>query len=65
MRNPKVIQVDGFIGDVNTRAASKKRINQGNMNTKGGILLAVYYAGHGFHMNGTTHCLYNERTKKH
>jgi hypothetical protein len=37
-------------------------LNLGKKNTKGGILLAVYYAGHGFHMNGTTHCLFNEET---
>jgi hypothetical protein len=65
MRNPEVFQVNNLLGEVNARATRKKRLNLGNKNTKGGILLAVYYAGHGFHMNGTTHCLYNEKTKKH
>ena len=63
LHNPEAKQVLTLLCEVMSRAYQIKREQLGKGDTKGGILLAVYYAGHGFIIEGTTYCLYNQKEK--
>jgi hypothetical protein len=63
MHNPKAEKVVGHLSGVSSRASKIEREQLGNGDTKGGILLGVYFAGHGFSMEGKTTCLYNQKER--
>ena len=63
MRNPEVKQVIGHLGGVVSRSSQIKRERLGNGDTKGGILLGVYYTGHSFSIEGKLSCLYNQKER--
>jgi hypothetical protein len=60
-----VKQVVGHLGEVMSRGSKIKREIIGKKTTKGGILFGVYFAGHGFSMEGKTTCLYNQKERTH
>ena len=63
MLNPEEKEVTKFFCKIALRAADLKRVRIGKRRTKGGIVLIVYFAGHGCMIRGSSHILFNAPEK--